>query len=188
MKFLIFIAVIAAIIFYFYNRVVVLRQAVISSEAEISVQLDRRGKVFDSLLATVKKYLSHEDSLFSKITALRSQATTGDPAAARSAEEELSRIISSGAINIAVENYPELRSVEIMANLQEEIVTTENKLSFAKRGYNGSLERFRAFTESIPAVFIVKMFNNLRLDDKDYWRLDEETIQTEEKRRISFDD
>ncbi len=49
------------LIFYYYNRIISMREAVISSETEISVQLDRRGKVFDSLLATVKKYLSHCD-------------------------------------------------------------------------------------------------------------------------------
>ncbi|MEY2344822.1 hypothetical protein I3679_015145 [Proteus mirabilis] len=42
------------LIFYYYNRIISMREAVISSETEISVQLDRRGKVFDSLLATVK--------------------------------------------------------------------------------------------------------------------------------------
>lgn len=45
------------LIFYYYNRIISMREAVISSETEISVQLDRRGKVFDSLLATVKNIL-----------------------------------------------------------------------------------------------------------------------------------
>lgn len=61
------------LIFYYYNRIISMREAVISSETEISVQLDRRGKVFDSLLATVKKYLSHEADVFTKITELRAK-------------------------------------------------------------------------------------------------------------------
>lgn len=51
MKFLILIIVIAIAVFYFYNRIVAMREAVISSETEISVQLDRRGKVFDSFIS-----------------------------------------------------------------------------------------------------------------------------------------
>ena len=117
------------LIFYYYNRIISMREAVISSETEISVQLDRRGKVFDSLLATVKKYLSHESEVFTKITELRTQTQSANTKEAKAAEDELSKIVSSGAINVAVENYPELKSDTIMANLQEEIVSTENKLS-----------------------------------------------------------
>ncbi len=73
-----------------------------------------------------------------------------------------------------------------MANLQEEIVSTENKLSFAKRGYNRTLEQYRAFIASIPAVFIVKIFPSLVIN-KEYWRLDETAIKSEEARRINFD-
>ncbi|HCN42033.1 MAG TPA: LemA family protein [Proteus vulgaris] len=174
------------LIFYYYNRIISMREAVISSETEISVQLDRRGKVFDSLLATVKKYLSHESEVFTKITELRTQAQSANGKEAKAAEDELSKIVSSGAINVAVENYPELKSDTIMANLQEEIVSTENKLSFAKRGYNRTLEQYRTFIAAIPAVFIVKIFPSLVID-KEYWRLDEETIKTEEARRINFD-
>lgn len=174
------------LIFYYYNRIISMREAVISSETEISVQLDRRGKVFDSLLATVKKYLSHEAEVFTKITELRTQSQSANTKEAKSAEDELSKIVSSGAINVAVENYPELKSDTIMANLQEEIVSTENKLSFAKRGYNRTLEQYRAFIASIPAVFIVKIFPSLVID-KEYWRLDEGTIKAEEARRINFD-
>ena len=157
------------LIFYYYNRIISMREAVISSETEISVQLDRRGKVFDSLLATVKKYLSHEADVFTKITELRAKTQSSNNQEAKAAEDELSKIVSSGAINVAVENYPELKSDTIMANLQEEIVSTENKLSFAKRGYNRTLEQYRAFIASIPAVFIVKIFPSLVIN-KEYWR------------------
>ncbi|MEQ4936223.1 LemA family protein [Proteus terrae] len=174
------------LIFYYYNRIISMREAVISSETEISVQLDRRGKVFDSLLATVKKYLNHESEVFTKITELRTQSQSANTKEAKAAEDELSKIVSSGAINVAVENYPELKSDTIMTNLQEEIVSTENKLSFAKRGYNRTLEQYRALIASIPAVFIVKIFPSLVID-KEYWRLDEGTIKTEEARRINFD-
>ncbi|HEK0485761.1 TPA: LemA family protein [Proteus mirabilis] len=174
------------LIFYYYNRIISMREAVISSETEISVQLDRRGKVFDSLLATVKKYLSHEADVFTKITELRAKTQSSNNQEAKAAEDELSKIVSSGAINVAVENYPELKSDTIMANLQEEIVSTENKLSFAKRGYNRTLEQYRAFIASIPAVFIVKIFPSLVIN-KEYWRLDETAIKPEEARRINFD-
>ncbi len=179
-------AVLILLIGYYYNRIVSFREAVISSETEISVQLDRRGKVFDSLLETVKKYLSHENDLFAKITELRTQSQTGSAKEQKEAEDELSKIVSSGDINIAVEAYPELKSDRIMMNLQEEIVSSENKLAFAKRGYNRSLEVYNAYIASLPPVFIVSIIPGLKIT-KEYWRLEESAIKTEETRRISFD-
>lgn len=179
------VAVVIILIFY-YNKIVTLREAVVSSETEISVQLDRRGKVFDSLLETVKKYLSHEDNLFTKITALRTKAQTGSPDEIRQAEDELSKIVSNGDINVAVEAYPDLKSDRVMMNLQEEIISSENKLAFSKRGYNRSLEVYNAYIASIPPAFIVAIFSGLKID-KSYWRLEETAIKTEESRRISFD-
>ena len=95
-------------------------------------------------------------------------------------------MVSSGAINVAVEAYPELKSDAIMANLQEEIVSSENKLSFAKRGYNRSLETYNAYIASMPAALIVGIIPSLKIS-KEYWRLDEAEIKAEESRRINFD-
>lgn len=180
------VVLLLVVIMFYYNRIVTLREAVVSSETEISVQLDRRGKVFDSLLETVKKYLSHESEIFTKITELRTKTQTSSPEEAKKAEDELSKIVSSGDINVAVEAYPDLKSDRIMVNLQEEITSTENKLAFSKRGYNRSLEVYKAYIASVPPAFIVGIFSGLKID-KDYWRLEETEIKTEEKRRISFD-
>ncbi|NLJ93170.1 MAG: LemA family protein [Aeromonadales bacterium] len=170
-----------------YNNFVKLIEAVYNSEKEISVQLDRRGKVFDSLIASVKRYMEHESEVFTRITALR--AKTLDSSASsqevKQAQDDLSKVISSGALNIAVENYPELKADRNMLQLQEEIVSTENKLSFAKKAFNNAIERYNVAKGSFPSLIIPSIFSNLNKTFV-YWTLDEETIKTEEARRVRF--
>ena len=170
-----------------YNKLVAQIEAVHNSEKEISVQLDRRGKVFDSLIAAVNRFMSHESDVFIKVTALRAQTLdpTASPEAVKQAQDELSKVVNSGAINIAVESYPELKSDQNMMQLQEEIVSTENKLSFSKKAYNNAIERYNVSKKSFPDVMVVNIFTDLN-QEFEYWSLDEATIKTEEARRVQF--
>lgn len=187
---IILIVVLIAIVLWFivaYNNFVKLIEAVNNSEKEISVQLDRRGKVFDSLIATVNRYLDHESDVFTKVTALRAQTLdpNASPETVKQAQDELSKVVSSGSLNIAVESYPELKSDRNMMQLQEEIVSTENKLSFAKKAYNNAIERYNVTRRSFPNLMIANIFADLH-QEFEYWSLDETTIKTEEARRVQF--
>lgn len=184
------LAIAAVILFWIisaYNKFVQLIEAVNNSEKEISVQLDRRGKIFDSLISSVNKIMSHENDVLTKVTSLR--AKTLDPSASpdeiKGAQDELSKVVSSGQLNIAVESYPELKANQNMLQLQEEIVSTENKLSFAKKAFNNSIETYNVAKNSFPNLVIPKVFSGLN-KSYEYWSLDEEQIKTEEGRRVSF--
>lgn len=185
----IIIGVIAVLCFWFimaYNKFVRLIEAVISSEKEIGIQLDRRGKVFDSLISTVKKYMTHEESVFTRVTELRSKTNSET---SKDAENELSDIISSGALqsslNVTMENYPELKSNENMIQLQEEIVSTENKLTFSKRAFNDNIEEYNNTKKSLPDLIIPSLIPSLN-KEFNYWTISEEKIKEEEQKRIEF--
>lgn len=186
----IFLAIALVILFWavtVYNKLVALIEAVRNSEKEISVQLDRRGKVFDSLISAVKRFMEHESEVFTQVTALRAQTLdpNAPPETVKQAQDELSKMVSSGAINIAVESYPELKADRNMMQLQEEIVSTENKLSFAKKAYNNAIERYNVARNSFPNLVVANIFADLH-QDFEYWSLDETTIKTEEARRVQF--
>ena len=175
-----------------YNKLVGLKEQVINSEKEISIQLDRRGKIFDSLINAVKKAMNYEGTTLKEIIDLRNKIVKLDGIEneeKRKLENELSKMISTGtlssSINLTMEAYPELKANNNMLQLQEEITTTENKLSYAKQAFNGSIEEYNATKESIPYNFIVNWFPKLDKDFK-YWELNEEKIQEEEKRRVEF--
>lgn len=181
---------IALIAFWFiatYNNFVKLIEAVKNSEKEISIQLDRRGKVFDSLIATVNKHMTHESEVFTRVTALRAKTLDPNlsPADVKSAEQDLSKMVTSGALNIAVESYPELKSNENMMQLQEEIVSTENKLTFSKKAFNNAIESYNIAKGSFPKLIIPKMISGVN-QSFEYWGLGEEEIKTQEAARVTF--
>lgn len=189
---IILITIIALVVFvgFRYNALIKMKEAVNNSFAQISVQLDARGKVFDSLVATVNKVMKQEVELFTEIARLRSGAKSakesGDIAAQQGFENSLSEIVKSGQISIAVEAYPEMKSSDNMAILQEQIITSENKIASAKTVYNSILEKYKAAIQQLPDVFIVKMIPTLQIDNE-YWVLEEEEIKNQESKRISFD-
>lgn len=174
-----------------YNKFIRLIEAVKNSQKEIGVQLDRRGKVFDSLIATVKQYMAHEDSVLTKITQLRQQTvnpslTTEEKTAA---ENELSKIVNSGSlkssISLTMEAYPDLKASTNMLQLQEEIVSTENKLNFAKKGYNNNVETYYVAKKSFPNLVLPSIFSGLN-QTFEYWSLTDEQIKVEEGKRVDF--
>lgn len=177
-----------------YNKLVSLRERATNAQKDISVQLDRRGKLFDSLISAVKKAMDYESTALKDIISLRTKAAeiSGDAMSSsdkRELENQMSSAVSSGAFasafNLTVEAYPELKANDNMMHLQETILSTENKLSYAKQGYNASLEKYKAACESIPDLFVVKMVPSLSKEFS-YWELSEENVKTEETRRVSF--
>lgn len=191
---IIIISIVVVILLFFvisgYNKFVATKEAADTAHKEIDIQLDRRGKVFDSLISAVKKYMEHERGVFSEIAALRSNALENKGTKeGREAEDKLSKIVSSGqlesSINIAVENYPDLKSQENMLQLQEEIVSTENKLSFAKKGYNMQVEKYQILKRSFPSNLIPMIFSSLNVE-LERWQITEEQRKLEESKRVEF--
>ncbi len=189
------IVVVVLVIVVWYNKLIGLKEAVFTDEKGIGIQLDERNKLFDSLVNVVKKYMKHEDETFSKIVKLRTQTnqTTGvaTDATAQAAQEELSKMVSSGAlssgINIAVEAYPELKSATNMLQLQESIESIERKLANSKKAFNMSIEDYNTTAQGIPGVLVASIFKKQLSFDFVRWELSKEKIEKAEERIVSFD-
>src|SRR5476649_2160300 len=94
-----------------YNRLIAQIEAVRNNEKEIDIQLDRRFKVFESLINVVKKYMDYEQTTLKDVVALRNQAqqakASGDEKTRIEAENKISGI--AGKINVVFEQYPQLK-------------------------------------------------------------------------------
>jgi LemA protein len=157
-----------------YNRLIAMIEAVRNNEKQIDIQLDRRYKVFESLINVVNKYMDYEKTTLKDVVALRNQAESakqsGDAATRMAAEDQISKIASG--INIVFEQYPDLKANQNALQLQEEIVNTENKLAFAKQAYNDSIERYNAYKKSaFPSIIVNLLPSKLDFDFK-YWQID----------------
>ncbi len=165
-----------------YNRLIALIEAIKNNQKQIDIQLDRRYKVFESLINVVKKYMDYEQTTLKDVVALRNQAQTaraaGDEQGRIAAENKISQIASN--LNLVFEQYPDLKANQNVMQLQEEIVNTENKLAFSKQALNDSIEQYNVKKKSFFTGTIVSLFKSKLDFDFPYWQLDQKTIAEQE--------
>jgi LemA protein len=139
-----------------YNGLVRRRYEAEESYRQIDVQLKRRYDLIPNLLEGVKKYFRQEQEVLSEITRARSAAMQPhSPSGQAQAEARLSGAI--GSLFAVAENYPELRSERVLLDFQEELASTENKISFARQHYNDSVQSYNTKIQSFPAVIFARM-------------------------------
>jgi LemA protein len=142
-----------------YNGLVRLRNQVKNAWAQIDVQLKRRHDLIPNLMETVKGYMKHERETLEAVTNARNLAQkavgTGVGSQAK-AEGELSGALSK--LLAVVENYPDLKANQNFLALQEELTSTENKISFSRQYYNDSVLTYNNKTQMVPSNIIAGMF------------------------------
>lgn len=170
-----------------YNKLIRYIEAIKNNQKQVDIQLDRRFKVFESLINVVRKYMDYEKTTLSQVVELRNKAQTaaqsGDQQGRIEAENAISKIASG--INVVFEQYPELKANQNAIQLQEEIVNTENKLAFAKQALNDSIEKYNAAKKSFVESIVVSMLPKLN-ENFLYWQLPEETIKQQESYTVQL--
>lgn len=188
---LVILLILAAIIGYAiltYNRLISQIETVRNNQKQIDIQLDRRFKVFESLINVVKKYMDYEKTTLKDVVALRNQAqqakASGDEKGRIAAEGQISDIASH--LNVVFEQYPDLKANQNVIQLQEEIVSTENKLAYAKQSYNDSVEIYNANKKSFPTSLVVSAARSKLDFDYPYWQLSEQKVAEQESYTVQL--
>ena len=139
-----------------YNRLVRLNINVDEAFSQIEVQLKRRSDLIPNLVETVKGYASHEQATFEKVVAARAKATTATTVADVAAADGMLTQALRGLLAVA-EAYPDLKASTNFLALQEELSTTENKVSFARQYYNDNVRALNSAVKTIPTSFFAGM-------------------------------
>jgi LemA protein len=138
-----------------------LRNQVKNAWSQIEVQLKRRHDLIPNLIETVKGYMTHEKETLENITKARAGAVEASSVGEKAkAESELQSAL--GKFNLVVENYPDLKANQNFMALQEELTSTENKISFSRQAYNDQVLQFNNKIEMFPSNIIAGMFNFIK--------------------------
>ncbi len=151
------VVVLLALIFIgLYNGLVRMRNEVKNAWAQIDVQLKRRHDLIPNLIETVKGYMTHEREVLENVTRARAGAVSaqagGQVGQIAAAEGALMGALR-GFYAVA-ENYPQLKADGNFRALQEELTSTENKVSFARQFYNDSVLKYNTACETIPSNIV----------------------------------
>ncbi|MDA0788557.1 MAG: LemA family protein [Proteobacteria bacterium] len=163
----ILIGVIAALLLWLiaiYNQLVALRNRYQNGFAQIEVQLKRRYDLIPNLVEAARAYLSHERETLEAVIQARDQAAAGLVAAARDpgnaaairdlAGKEQLLTTALGRFNAVVENYPDLKADQTIAQLTEELTSTENRIAFARQAFNDGIMRYNTYRQSFPNIVV----------------------------------
>ena len=168
---LIALGVVGLLIVFFvigiYNSLVKLRNRFENAFSQIDVQLKRRYDLIPNLVETAKGYMKHEQETLTAVIAARNQAMSaqqaasakpGDPSTMKqlmAAESGLGGALSR--LMMVAEAYPDLKANQNMMSLQEELTSTENKVAYARQGYNDAVTSYNTQRETFPAVIFAGM-------------------------------
>lgn len=140
-----------------YNGLVGKRNQVDNAFAGIDVQLKKRYDLIPNLVATVKGYMQHEQSVLTRLTELRNT-----PFAQMSQEQkgELDESMRQlmGSLHVTVERYPDLKASDNVMHLQRTLNETEEQLAAARRSFNAAVMVYNTSLQTFPTNLVANMF------------------------------
>jgi len=169
-----FILVLIIIIFFYaiviFNNLVKYNNLKDNAFAQIDVQLHRRHDLIPNLVETCKGYMTHEKQTLETVIKARNQAISCLESIKQNgpsntlinqlgnAESLLTK--SLGQLQILIEDYPDLKANEIIAQLNEELTSTENRISFSRQAYNDEVMVFNTYKQSFPQNLLASAFGH----------------------------
>ena len=166
------VVILAVVAFYcvgIYNHLITLRNLYRNAFTQIDIQLKRRYDLIPNLVEAAKGYLAHERGTLEAVMKARKSALDASRAAAQSpgsaaamtglsqAEGALSGVLSR--LLAVVEAYPDLKANQTIADLMEELTSTENKISFARQAFNDAVTDYNIQREKFPQNVIASTFD-----------------------------
>jgi len=155
-----------------YNKLVSLKARFENAFAQINVQLTRRYDLIPNIVKIAKSYMEHESKTLQNVIEARNGAVAslkdaaqspGDPDSIENlnvAEKKFSE--SFQGLRIQLEAYPDLKANTVMMQLSEELTSTENRVAFARQGFNDAATAYNIQRKSFPTALVANAFGHTR--------------------------
>ncbi len=173
-----FIALVTLIVLY--NGLAVRRVRMANAFSQIDVQLRRRSDLIPNLIEVVKGYMQHERATLEAVIRARGdvnaaagEASAGNFGAIRALST--ASMALGGALRglfARVEAYPDLKASAQFNSLQEELVTTENRVAFARQAFNDAVMRYNEGVVTFPGNLVAGVF---RFQRAELWTTSEDS-------------
>jgi LemA protein len=163
MSVLILVLVVGVGIFWLigaYNALISLKNQVSNAWRQIDVQLKRRHDLIPNLVETVKGAMQFERETLEAVVTARNQAIAverGSASVAQTAQAESQLSSALSRLMVVVEAYPDLKATGNVAQLQEELTSTENKITFARQLYNDTATLYNTKQAQFPTNLVAGM-------------------------------
>ncbi len=140
------------------------------AEGKLAGALMNFNMVIPNLVETAKGYVKHERETLEAVVEARNTASNmlstaaADPGNAEAikglsgAEGKLAGALMN--FNMVMEAYPDLKANQNMMQLSEELVSTENKVSFARQAFNDQVMAYNTYKQTFPPVFFAARFGH----------------------------
>ena len=155
-----------------FNQLVALKNRYQNAFAQIEVQLKRRYDLIPNLVETAKAYMKHESETLEAVISARNGAAQSLKAAAAQPGNAAAMGGLMGAegalmgaldkLNVVMEAYPDLKANENMMQVNEELISTENKVSFARQGFNDQVMAYNTYKQSFPQNILAGPFGHAK--------------------------
>lgn len=162
-----------------YNGLAVARVRMRNALSQIDVQLRRRHDLVPNLVETVRGYMEHERATLQAVIQARAAAVEaadglrGGGMAVRALAAATANLDGAlHALFARVEAYPDLKANAVMQNLQEELVTTENRVAFARQAFNDAVMRMNERVATFPGNVVASLFG---FEPAEPWQTEAET-------------
>ena len=153
-----------------YNTLVTLKNRYLNSFSQIEVQLKRRYDLIPNLVETAKAYMAHERETLEAVINARNDAAAilkamnngnvGSAELGQLASAEGTLRGALGKLNVTMEAYPDLKANENMMQVSEELITTENRVAFARQGFNDAVMAYNTYRQSFPPTVVAARFGH----------------------------
>lgn len=176
------VAALVVLIWFFttYNLLVQLKLRVESAWSQIDVQLKRRHDLIPNLIEAVRGYMSYEKETLEKVIKARTQAIDASGLEDKAkAENFLSQTLRS--LFAVAERYPDLKANQNVLKLQEELTSTEDKISLARQYYNDEVRLFNTRIQVVPSNIVA---NATGFKKKEFFEI--EDVSQKETPQVKF--